>query len=95
MPTPSPTRSAAPRPIPIPCPISKDELKDRPEAENLLNIYAALADQDRDAVIAQFAGQQFSGFKNALADLTVAKLEPITTRDAPAAGRSRRRSTAS
>ena len=63
---------------PHPLPASKDELKDRPEAENLLNIYAALADQDRDAVIAQFAGQQFSGFKTALADLTVSKLEPIT-----------------
>jgi tryptophanyl-tRNA synthetase len=62
---------------PHPLPGSKDELKDRPEAENLLNIYAALADQDRDAVIAEFAGQQFSGFKAALADLTVAKLEPI------------------
>ena len=62
---------------PLPLPGSKDELKERPEAENLLNIYAALAEQDRDAVIAQFAGQQFSGFKNALADLTVSKLEPI------------------
>src|ERR1700748_3135845 len=59
---------------PLPLPSSKDELKDRPEAENLLNIYAALADQNRDTVIAQFAGQQFSGFKNALADLIVAKL---------------------
>ena len=58
-------------------PAGKDELKDRPEAENLLNIYAALADQDRDAVIAQFAGQQFSGFKTELADLTVAKLAPL------------------
>jgi tryptophanyl-tRNA synthetase len=62
---------------PLPLPASKDELKDRPEAENLLNIYAALADQDRDAVMAQFAGQQFSGFKTALADLMVSKLEPI------------------
>jgi len=62
---------------PHPLPASKDELKERPEAENLLNIYAALADQDRDAVIAQFAGQQFSAFKNALADLTVEKLAPI------------------
>ena len=43
-----------------------------------MNIYAALAGQDRDAVIAQFAGQQFSGFKTALADLTVSKLGPIT-----------------
>jgi tryptophanyl-tRNA synthetase len=61
-----------------PLPASKEELKDRPEAENLLNIYAALADQDRDTVIAQFTGQQFSTFKTALADLTVAKLGPIT-----------------
>jgi tryptophanyl-tRNA synthetase len=62
---------------PHPLPDSKDGLKDRPEAENLLNIYAALADQERDAVIAQFAGQQFSAFKTALADLTVARLEPV------------------
>jgi tryptophanyl-tRNA synthetase len=62
---------------PLPLPSAAAELKERPEAKNLLNIYAALADQDRDAVIAQFAGQQFSGFKTALADLTVAKLEPI------------------
>jgi tryptophanyl-tRNA synthetase len=63
---------------PLPLPASKDELKDRPEAENLLNIYAALADKSQDEAIAQFAGQQFSGFKTALAELTVAKIEPIT-----------------
>jgi tryptophanyl-tRNA synthetase len=62
---------------PLPLPSSQGELKDRPEAENLLNIYAALADQSRDVVIAEFAGQQFSGFKNKLADLTVARLEPM------------------
>ncbi len=63
---------------PNPLPYSKEELKDRPEAENLLNIYAALADQDRDAVIREFAGGQFSQFKQALADLTVAKIGPVT-----------------
>ena len=62
---------------PLPLPENKDGLKDRPEAENLLNIYAALSEQTLDATIAQFAGQQFSGFKTALADLTVAKLAPI------------------
>ncbi len=62
---------------PLPLPSNAAELKERPEAENLLNIYAALADQDRDAVMQAFAGQQFSGFKTALADLTVARLEPI------------------
>ena len=59
-------------------PGTKEELAGRPEAENLLNIYAALSDQDRDAMIIQFAGQNFSTFKTALADLTVAKLGPIT-----------------
>jgi tryptophanyl-tRNA synthetase len=60
-----------------PLPDHKDQLKDRPEAENLLNIFAALSDQPLEAAIARFAGQQFSGFKTALADLTVAKLAPI------------------
>jgi tryptophanyl-tRNA synthetase len=64
---------------PLPLPAAKDELKDRPEAENLLNIYAALSDRTLEAAISQFAGQQFSGFKAELADLTVAKLSPIAT----------------
>jgi tryptophanyl-tRNA synthetase len=62
---------------PLALPSSKDELKDRPEAENLLNIYAALSDKSQEAAIAEFAGQQFSGFKSVLADLTVARLEPM------------------
>ena len=65
---------------PFPLPENKQGLKDRPEAENLLSIYAALSDQKLDDVITQFSGQQFSGFKNELADLTVAKIEPIATR---------------
>jgi tryptophanyl-tRNA synthetase len=53
------------------------ELAGRPEAENLINIYAALADHTPEIVIAEYAGAQFSTFKNALADLAVAKLTPI------------------
>ncbi len=60
-----------------PLPDSKDGLAGRPEAENLINIYAALSDMPQDAVIAQFAGQNFSGFKTALADLAVERLSPI------------------
>ncbi|HEY0105646.1 MAG TPA: tryptophan--tRNA ligase [Rhizomicrobium sp.] len=63
---------------PHPLPASAEELKGRPEAENLINIYAALAEEDAGAVMARFAGQQFSGFKSALADLAVAKMGPIT-----------------
>ncbi len=62
---------------PNPLPESKDGLAGRPEAENLINIYAALADHTVETVIQEYAGAQFSVFKNALADLAVAKLTPI------------------
>jgi tryptophanyl-tRNA synthetase len=52
-------------------------LKDRPEAENLVVLYAALAEIDKEKVLAEFGGQQFSVFKPALADLAVEKLAPI------------------
>ena len=58
-------------------PSSKEELAGRPEAENLINIYAALSDTTQDQVMAEFGGRQFSEFKNALADLTVARIAPI------------------
>lgn len=65
---------------PHPLPGSLDELKDRPEALNLITIYAALADLPREKVVEQFAGQGFGQFKPALADLAVEKLAPITQR---------------
>ncbi|HEX3665636.1 MAG TPA: tryptophan--tRNA ligase [Rhizomicrobium sp.] len=60
-----------------PLPVSEKGLEGRPEAENLINIFAALTDDTRGNVIARFAGQQFSGFKNELADIAVTKLVPI------------------
>lgn len=55
-------------------------LEERPEARNLLNIYAALSDQTLAATEAQFAEAQFSNFKQELADLAVEKLSPITAK---------------
>ena len=52
-------------------------IKARPEAANLLSIYAALVDHELPAVVDQFAGAQFSQFKQALADVAVAALGPI------------------
>ncbi|HKS62308.1 MAG TPA: tryptophan--tRNA ligase [Xanthobacteraceae bacterium] len=52
-------------------------LEPRPEADNLVGIYAALADTTKAEVLKQFGGGQFSTFKTALADLAVAKLSPI------------------
>ncbi|MGB7261291.1 MAG: tryptophan--tRNA ligase [Albidovulum sp.] len=60
-----------------PLPESIDGLNDRPEAKNLVNIYAALAEITPQAVVTQYAGQGFGAFKPALADLAVAKLGPI------------------
>ncbi|QPM88863.1 tryptophan--tRNA ligase [Pseudooceanicola algae] len=54
-------------------------LDDRPEARNLVNIFAALSDQSIDQVLADVGGKQFSEFKPMLSDLAVAKLSPIST----------------
>jgi tryptophanyl-tRNA synthetase len=53
-------------------------LADRPEAKNLVNIYAALAGLTPAAVVHAFAGKGFGAFKPALVDLAVAKLGPIS-----------------
>ena len=58
-------------------PDSIDELADRPEAKNLLTIFAALADRTPTDVLADYAGKGFGAFKPDLADLAVAKLGPI------------------
>ncbi|WP_299327286.1 tryptophan--tRNA ligase [Parasphingopyxis sp.] len=63
---------------PDPLPDTMDGLAERPEARNLVTIYAALAETDPDAVLADFAGKGFGDFKPALADLTVSVLEPIS-----------------
>ncbi len=62
---------------PEPLPDHLDGLKGRAEAENLFNIYAALAETTPQAVIAEHGGAQFSSFKTALGDLAVSKLNPL------------------
>lgn len=59
-------------------PSEVDGLKGRPEADNLVGIYAALSDKTKEQVLAEFGGQQFSVFKPALVDLAVEVLSPIT-----------------
>jgi len=62
---------------PNPLPDSEKGFEGRPEAENLINIYAGLTDEPRERVIRQFAGRQFSEFKGELADLAVTRLTPV------------------
>jgi len=63
---------------PLPLPDSVEGLEGRPEANNLITIYAALAGMTKAQVVAEFAGKQFSEFKPKLADVTIAKIAPIT-----------------
>ncbi|SFG47266.1 tryptophanyl-tRNA synthetase [Palleronia marisminoris] len=62
-----------------PLPETYEGLKDRPEARNLVNIYAGLAECSVADVMAKHAGEGFGEFKPALADLAVEKLAPIST----------------
>ena len=61
-------------------PATYAELAERPEARNLVGIYAALADENPDDVCARFAGQGFGAFKPALAEVVVESLRPIRNR---------------
>ncbi len=63
-----------------PLPSEKAGLAGRPEAENLVTIYAAMAGSSVDAVLAQYGGQGFGAFKPALGELLIEKLAPISER---------------
>ena len=63
---------------PHPLPSTLQELKDRPEAHNLLSIYSSLSDQNLEKVLKEFSGKGFSYFKPKLIDLAVETLNPIS-----------------
>jgi tryptophanyl-tRNA synthetase len=70
-------RKAKTDPEPLPSEVAG--LEGRPEARNLVNIYAALADMTVDQVMAEVGGKPFSEFKPMLADLAVDRIAPIST----------------
>ena len=59
-------------------PSEESGLEGRPEADNLVGIFAALSGRAKADVLREFGGANFSTFKNALVDLSVEKLSPIT-----------------
>ena len=65
---------------PEPLPDTFEALAERPEARNLVTIFAALSDRDPQSVVAEFAGQGFGAFKPALADLAISVLGPVRER---------------
>ena len=60
-------------------PSEAEGLRGRPEADNLVSIYAGLSGDTKDVVLQTHGGSQFSAFKAALSDLAVDKLSPIAT----------------
>jgi tryptophanyl-tRNA synthetase len=64
---------------PEPLPTEEKGLENRPEADNLVGIFAALANIDKTTVLSHFGGSQFSRFKNELVDLCISKLSPIAS----------------
>jgi tryptophanyl-tRNA synthetase len=62
---------------PEPLPSDVKGLERRPEADNLVGIYAGLADTSKEQVLREFGGSPFSKFKEALAELAASKLTPI------------------
>jgi len=62
---------------PDPLPHEEKGLESRPEADNLVGIYAAIADKTKADVLREFGGAQFSAFKAALVDIAVSRLGPI------------------
>ena len=70
-------RKAKTDPEPLPSEIAG--LAERPEARNLVNIFAGLADMSVEEVMRDVGGREFSAFKPMLSDLAVARLAPIST----------------
>ncbi|MBA4307296.1 MAG: tryptophan--tRNA ligase [Sphingopyxis sp.] len=65
---------------PEPLPSETAGLEGRPEAQNLVGIYAAFADESVDATLSRFGGQGFGAFKPALAEIVIENFRPISER---------------
>ena len=65
---------------PEPLPSEKDGLAGRPEAANLVSIYAAMSGGSVESILTEFGGEGFGKFKPALGELLTAKLAPINAR---------------
>jgi tryptophanyl-tRNA synthetase len=64
----------------LPLPSSIEELEKRPEAKNLIGIYSSLSNNTLQKSIDEFAGKNFSEFKEKLSDIVVNKINPISLR---------------
>ena len=63
----------------LPIPNDEQQLKDRPEAENLLGIYSSISNQEINKSLHEFGGKNFSSLKNQLAEVISSKISPISS----------------
>ena len=63
---------------PFPLPSSPEELEKRPEAKNLIGIYSSITETSLEKNIQEFSGKNFSEFKEALSQVLVDKINPIS-----------------
>ena len=63
---------------PLPLPETINNLKERPEAENLLGIYSSLKNQNLEKSLIEFNGKNFSEFKKQLSEVLIERIEPIS-----------------
>jgi tryptophanyl-tRNA synthetase len=62
----------------LPIPSSFEELKERPEAKNLINIYSSVSELSLEKTIQEFSGKNFSQFKDSLSQILVDKIVPLS-----------------
>ena len=62
---------------PMNMPSSSEEASNRPEIDNLLNIYCACSGKSKDIIISDFSGKEISNFKNDLTKVIISVVEPI------------------
>ena len=62
----------------MPMPNKEENLKNRPEVSNLLEIFSSLSNQSVEKSKNEFSGKNFSDFKEKLSNLLVEKIEPIS-----------------
>ena len=63
----------------LPFPECKNDLENRPEVENLLNIFSAIGEQSSEKIMQDYKGNDFKNFKQDLCDLLVSKISKIST----------------
>ena len=62
----------------LPFPENKNDLEDRPEVENLINIFSSISEKSLEKIFKEYSGNDFKNFKQDLSDLLISKISRIS-----------------